>query len=508
LVKVSRLAGTVQPWAVTECEQIRILQQRRADCTVLNCSPRQIDHDSEVSHTVLNQSLWMREALGGDASGGKVPVGDHHYDICVVGGGLVGLWSALTIKEREPGASVCVLEAGLCGSGASGANGGFAMTWWPKYATLVKLVGPERALVLCEESQLAVSELGRLCGERGIECEYAQRGWLWVATNRAQLSCWDEAVAALAAAKAEPFAQLSATEIAELGGSTRHLGGVFEAGVATVQPAKLVRGLMDRARLVGVDVYEYTPVRGHRALEAGVEVTFSGGRVVAGSVVMATNAWLAHYDEIRAHLLVLGSDIVATEQLERLPVEAGLAISDSRRLVHYYRGTQDGRMVFGKGGGRLAMGGRWNRATWSHSDREREVRAQLVATYPELAGVGEVCSWSGAVDYSVDSLPFFGRLNEDQRVVYGAGFSGNGVGPSFLAGKVLAAMALRQFDYWGKHPLIRVPTQSLPGEPWRAVGGRVVRAALEHKEHVEDSGHRAGRMVTAVASLDPTSFVG
>jgi glycine/D-amino acid oxidase-like deaminating enzyme len=421
---------------------------------------------------------------------------------------LVGLWSALAIKAREPSATVAVFEAELCGSGASGANGGFAMTWWPKFSTLAKLVGSAAALDLARDSEFAVAELGRRCNEWGIDCEYTQRGWLWAATNAAQLGCWDKTIADLAVVGAVPFAALSAEEVRKLGGSARHLGGVFEAGVATVQPAKLVRGLMARARLEGVDVFEHTPVVGHRAVGRRTELVLGGGLVQAGAVVMATNAWLARYAEIRAHLLVLGSDVVATQPMNELPIEVGLAISDSRRLVHYYRATASGRMVFGKGGSRLAYGARWDRAAWSHSAREREVRTQLVATYPELDDVDGVTAWSGAVDYSVDSLPFCGRLAEDANVVYAAGFSGNGVGPSYLAGQVLAAMALRSNDYWGEYPLIRVPRQSLPGEPWRAAGGRVVRTALVHKERREDAGWGAGRLARAVAGLDPTSFVG
>jgi glycine/D-amino acid oxidase-like deaminating enzyme len=117
-------------------------------------------------------------------------------------------------------------------------------------------------------------------------------------------------------------------------------------------------------------------------------------------------------------------------------------------------------------------------------------------------------AWSGAVDYSIDALPFFGSLSRLPGVHYVAGFSGDGVGPSRLAGHVLASRALGLDDEWSSFPLVRTPRGTLPPEPARFLGGHVVRRAITRKERLEDDGRRPGRTLVALAGLDPTSFVG
>lgn len=459
------------------------------------------------------RSLWMQAALGCEAERSPVVLAGHHdVDVCIVGGGFTGLWTALRLKEHVPSLEVGVLEADICGSGASGANGGFAMTWWPKTTTLAKVMSTDDAVRMARASQEAVADIGRFCEQHGIAADFRPEGWLWAATNPSQLDSWRATLDDLARLGETPFRELDADRVAELSGSRQHLGGVFEDGVATVQPAALARGLRTVALAAGVRVWEHSPMtRLDRNTDRVVAHT-PQGRVRASRMVLATNAWLAGYREIRRHLLVLGSDIVATQAVPELlsgsAFGTGLAISDSRRLVHYYRATEDGRVVFGKGGGRLSFHGRLDPERWARSTRDEAVRAQLVRTYPALAGARITHAWSGAVDYSCDSLPFFGRLKGDERIVYAVGFSGNGVGPSHLAGRVLASMALGLDDEWGASPLVRTPKTYLPPEPFRYVGGLAVRSALLRKEAAEDRGRRPSRLSEAIAGLDPTSFVG
>ena len=459
------------------------------------------------------RTLWMQQALEG-ADTGDAPAleGDVVLDVCIVGGGLTGLWSALQISRLEPSIRVGVIESDICGAGASGANGGFAMTWWPKFATLKKLMSTEDALRIAAASEDAVVETGRFCEANGANADFAPAGWLWTATNTSQLASWDDTIGELAAAGASPFRVLTREEVFEMSGSERHLGGVFEAGVATVQPAGLVRGLRAAVLAVGVSIWEKTPMLDYETTARAVSVRVPGATITTSQLVLATNAWLARYREIRRHLLVLGSDVIATEpapdRLASLGWTPGLAISDSRRLVHYYRETKDGRVVFGKGGGRIGFSAHMDRSTWATPLRGPEVIDQFRRTYPGLDGVAISNTWSGAVDYSSDSMPFFGHLRGDPRVHYGVGFSGNGVGPSYLGGKILASMALERDDEWATSPMIRTPGTRLPPEPLRMIGGWAVRAAMRSKEASEDQEKEPSTLVRRVTLLDPTSFVG
>lgn len=457
--------------------------------------------------------LWMQQVLENEVDGeDHSPHGHEKLDICIVGGGFTGLWTAIKIAELEPSVRVGVLESDICGAGASGANGGFAMTWWPKFATLKKMMSTDDALRLAVASEEAVAQIGKFCDNHHIEAEFMPSGWLWTATNPSQLGSWDDTIKDLARAGASPFRPLSQREVLEMGGSERHLGGVFEAGVATVQPAALVRGLRAAAIAAGVQVWEKTPMLDFDATAHAVKIKVPGAVVTADQLVLTTNAWLARYGEIRRHLLVLGSDVIATEPVpERLRSVGwvpGLAISDSRRLVHYYRPTNEGRVVFGKGGGRLGFRAHMNRSVWATALRTSEVVDQFRRTYPMLDDVAITNTWSGAVDYSSDSLPFFGALGGSERVHFGVGFSGNGVGPSYVGGQILASLALGRDDEWGTSPMIRTPRTALPPEPFRHLGGQLVRAAMRSKESTEDQGKKPSRLVCRITDLDPTSFVG
>jgi glycine/D-amino acid oxidase-like deaminating enzyme len=230
-------------------------------------------------------------------------------------------------------------------------------------------------------------------------------------------------------------------------------------------------------------------------------------------VVLAMNAWLAQVGELARSLFVLASDIVATapvpERLAEIGLTDGVAISDSRLLVNYYRTTLDGRIAFGQGGGLIAMGGRIGRGFHGGAPegRAEHVAASFRQLYPALAGVATPQSWTGPIDRSHDALPVFGRLGGRPDIVYGAGYSGNGVGPCFLGGKMLASLSLGLDDEWSHSALLFAPRGGFPPEPIRYVGAHVVRAAVARKERSEDAGKTAGPLTSFVAGLAPAGLV-
>jgi glycine/D-amino acid oxidase-like deaminating enzyme len=460
---------------------------------------------------IVRRSLWMEEALDEDcaADGPNALIGGTNADICIVGGGFTGLWTALALKDRDPSVDVTLLEASMCGAGASGVNGGFAMTWWPKWSTLKKLVGSDAAAV-AQASENAVAEIGDFVAANGVAADFTAAGWLWAATNSAQLGSWQESIDGWADSGHSPYSPVDAATAAAMTGSETHIGGVFESGVATLHPGRLVRALRRIAIERGVRVHENTPMMSMYRRGAQTVITTPNGVVAASQIVLATNAGLVAHREIRRHLVLLGSDVVATAPCAKLISgwEHGLAISDSRRLVHYYRTTKDDRVVFGKGGGRVGFGRRLDPRFWGSSERVDEVTSQLHRTFPQLSEVPVTHAWSGAVDYSIDSMPFFGSLSRMPNAHFVAGYSGDGVGPARLAGHVLASRALGLDDDWSNFPLVREPRGALPPEPARFLGGRIVRRAISRKEELEDTERRPGRALAALAGLDPTSFVG
>jgi glycine/D-amino acid oxidase-like deaminating enzyme len=227
--------------------------------------------------------------------------------------------------------------------------------------------------------------------------------------------------------------------------------------------------------------------------------------------VLATNAWSVRFARLRRCLLVVGSDIVATQPapdaLQRIGWTDGLCISDSRLLVHYYRTTSDGRVAFGKGGGLLASGRHLGGRFEGRSLRRPAVERAFRRTYPRLGDVGIDTSWTGPIDRTRSGLPFFGPLDDRRDMIVGCGYSGNGVGPSFLGGRILASIALDRDDEWAGCGLVGIPDGRFPPEPFRFVGGNVVRQAIERTERAEDEERTPGHLARGLARLAPAGLV-
>ena len=435
--------------------------------------------------------------------------GPHRAEICIVGGGFTGLWTALRIKEHAPQTEVVVVEADICGGGPSGRNGGFALSFWHHFASLEHACGTAEALRLARASCDAIDEIGSFCEQHEIDAHYRHDGWVWTATNAAQVGAWNSTVAAIARHGEEPFVAVDPAELVARTGSSSHIAGVFEATAATVQPALLARGLMRVARERGVTVFEGSPMV---ALERSTPlvVRTASGQVTADRVVLAMNAWSGQVRELRRAFVVVSSDIAITE-----PVPEGLrssgwrdgsCISDSRLMVNYYRTTRDGRIALGKGGGRLAYGARIGSTFSGGSPIESELAARLRLLYPFTASAPVAASWTGPIDRTVDGLPFFVALGRPE-LVCGAGYSGNGVAPSVLGGRILASLALGLDDEWARCGLVRRPPRGMPGEPARYIGGNIVRNAVGRKERAEDDGRPIAAIDRALAGLAPAGLV-
>jgi putative aminophosphonate oxidoreductase len=458
---------------------------------------------------VAARSLWLQEALLGEEADQAPELAETAAaDVCVVGGGYTGLWTALRVKELEPDASVVLLEADICGGGPSGRNGGFALSWWPKIETLAKRAGREEALRLAQASEEAIAELGEFCRREAIDAHFRQGGWLWTATSAAQVGSWAGAVQAAEAYGERPFELLSAEEVQARTGSSLHLGAAYEASAATVQPALLARGLRRVALAQGVRIHERTPMV-ELDREEGVVRTPSGS-VRATAIVLALNAWAIKLPELSRALVVVASDMVATAPMPERLAESGWtggeAISNCRLMVHYYRTTEDGRVAFGRGGGRLAFGGRVNSNFDYSRHQTEELERDLVRLVPAADGVAVTNAWGGPIDRTTDGLPFCGRLPGRAHVVYGTGFSGNGVAPSLTLAKILASSALRRDDEWSRSALNAGVPARFPPEPARFLGGLVVRAAVRRKEGREDRGLTCDPVTGAVAGLAPQGF--
>ena len=456
----------------------------------------------------MHRSLWLLEVpLVPDVQ--PALEGEARADIAIAGGGYVGLWTALLLKAQDPVCDVAIVEQDFCGSGASGRNGGFALSWWAKLKTLTRLCGQENGVRLAKASEAALSEIDSFCRSHGIDAHFTRGGWLWTATTASQMGSWDACVALAERQGVGPWQRLDPDEVAARAGSRAHLGGVLDTSAATVQPAALVLGLRRAAIEAGVRIYERSPLID---VDRGVPPTLvtSRGKLHAEKIVIAMNAWAARFRELKRALVVLSSDIVATSpvpaSLEKIGWTRGEAITDSQLRVDYYRTTRDGRIAFGKGAGKIALSGRMGPEFDRNPVAGRDAEADLRHYYPSLDGASITHQWSGPIDKSMSGIPLFGRLGGREHILYGVGFSGNGVGPSLVGGKILRSLALGLRDEWSECPLVEQRFERFPPEPFCYLAARVVRGAVVRKETAELRGRRARSIDVRLASLAPAGL--
>jgi glycine/D-amino acid oxidase-like deaminating enzyme len=389
-------------------------------------------------------------------------------DVVVIGGGLTGLWTARALQER--GVSAVVLEAGTCGAGASARNGGFLHGYWSFLRRLRDVLGDEGALVTARAAEGAIGAVRSL----GEDVWLTEGGLLLVSTSPAQ----DEHVRSAIAVAAElgvPEEAVAVRPGDRLRSPAFREGVLFRDG-ATVQPARLVRALRR-----GVRVYERTPAL---EIEPG-RVRTPEGAVRAQEVVVATNAWAARWPAGR-HLAVFRSAIVLTavvpDLAERVGWENGESVFDGRTFLNYFRPTHDGRVLMGSASGSVVRA-------------EQALRTLL----PALADVPVDYAWEGPIDVSSDRFPFF-RTVPGTRIHYGAGYTGNGVGPSWLGGQILASLAQGADDRWTSLPLVTRKLPRLPPEPVSSAGQELVRRALLAIDDAEAEGRRPAAVARIVAA--------
>jgi glycine/D-amino acid oxidase-like deaminating enzyme len=452
-----------------------------------------------------DRSFWLQD-IGADTA--TVPLrGAERADVVIVGGGYTGLWTALRIRELAPETRVIVLEADLCGSGASGRNGGQVHSWFAELDQISTVVGVEEARLLCADTVDAIAELGELQRQGTIDMDLRLDGWLWTASSIAQEGAWDSAVAMTATAGEDRFKALTAEEIERRTGSSASYAGIIEPNAGTVHPAKLGVGLRDLAIGRGVIVHERSPVIDIVPAKT-CTVRTAHGTVRAEKVVLAANAWLSALRELRRHLYVVDSQVIATAEvpglLDRMGWRDGASICDSQSQVLYYQRTIKGRVVFGRGSGNVAFSGNFGASFNRSPEHGRDNRRELHRVYPALRGVPIEYDWSGPIDCVPEHVPVFDHLRGHPNIFYGMGFNGTGIAQTPIGGRILASLVLERKDRWSASGLVGIDRRlALPPEPFRYLGAKLVRSAIRRKNDAEIRNQAPDALTRMVSRLTP-----
>ena len=384
--------------------------------------------------------------------------------MAVVGAGYTGLSAALTLARH--GASVVVLERYRAGWGASGRNGGFVLPGYkPDPGDLLRRCGLDRTRALLAATHEAIEGLEALIVREALDCGYARRGWITLAAKPRHMRGLEETSRDLRRLLGHETTLLGATELREEIGAERYHGGLLEPFAGALHPGRYCAGLAGAAVRAGAVLVEGVEVLGMARDVEGAAIATAGGQLRATEVLVATNGYTGPaFPALRRRVVPVGSYVVATEPLgarraaEVLP--RARVMSDTWNLLHYFRLSDDGRLVFG---------GRASFTPTSVGESARILEADLRALFPQLATVPLACAWSGSLGVARDRLPHAGRVDG---VHYALAYAGHGVAfATWLGARMGDALAGR-----GTVPTLTGELPPIPfyrGNPWflPAVGG-------------------------------------
>ena len=450
------------------------------------------------------RSWWLREALAAEKDAEPCPplAADIKADALIVGGGFTGLWTAYFLTKAKPDLKVVVLEQDICGGGPSGRNGGFASGWWDELDGLVALYGAVEAVRACRAISDSINEIGDFCRTNNVDAWFRRAGYLFAATGPHHEAICEEMVhMARELGAPDEMQALTPQEVKARCDSPAFRGGAFMRDGASVQPAFLARGLRRVLLERGVTIHEGTPVT---KLDAGppAVATTPGGSVRAPRAVLALNAWAVGWPQLRRRLVAWSSYIVLTapapERLAEIGWTGGELITDLRTSVRYFRTTRDGRIAFGGGGGRASS--RIDESFTRDMRAVEEAAEGFRRLFPSFADVPLEDAWGGPIDVSPTHLPSFGSL-EPGNLYYALGYTGNGVAPSHLAGKVIADLVTGADTDSTRLPMVNSKPKMFPPEPLRSIGAAVVRRAIIAKDTAEEMGRRPNPVMSAIARM-------
>ena len=427
-------------------------------------------------------------------------------DVCIVGGGLTGLWTAYELCHAQPGLQVVVLEARYAGFGASGRNGGWMMgelagsrpTWAAEH-------GREAVIAQDRLMRGTVAEVGDVIAREQIDCDWIHGGTIRAVQTELELERarahveelrrwgWSEA----------DLAVMPAGEVRDRIAVESAIGGSFTPHCARIHPAKLVRGLAAAAERAGAIIHEQTVVGDWGD---GVVRTVAGPSVRAPTVVAATEGYTSTFPGRKRAMLPMTSSMIVTvplsdAQWSAIGWERCETLGDGRNRYAYLQRTADGRIAIGGRGVPYIYGSGVEREDRLPAKTARELRARLIELFPVLDGIGIEAGWHGILGVRRDWMPSVG-FDRRRGEAWAGGYVGEGVGAANFAGRTLRDLILERDTELTAMPWVGRESPSWEPEPLRWLGVRGVwslYAAADSREVRTGRPAVAGRVADAVS---------
>ncbi len=403
--------------------------------------------------------LTWHHATANPASAPELPAleGEVSVDVCVIGGGLTGVSTALHLAER--GYKVALLEAERIGWGASGRNGGQIVSGLScDMAVAERAIGLDGAKDVWDMTREAIDDIEERTRRHKIPSDL-RWGYLFAANRQHHLAD----LARMSEHWSSTY-QYDRTRVVDKSlvqafvGTKAYVGGMIDQGSGQMHPLRYLLGLADLARFLGVEMYEQSRVVG---IDRGspARIRTRKGMVTARMVAVCGNAYLGGLvKETRRTLARVASYVGVTERLSADVAQAVLpqdiAVADSRVALDYYRLTEDDRLLFGSG------------AHYSGAAPARlgaAVHRRIRSVFPALSGIRIDYAWSGYIGITVNRAPDLGRIGEN--IYYAQGFSGHGLAVTGMSGKLLAAAMAGEAERF--ELMSSIEHMPFPGGPFR-----------------------------------------
>ncbi|MHA6130329.1 NAD(P)/FAD-dependent oxidoreductase [Pseudomonas fluorescens group sp. PF-1] len=427
----------------------------------------------------LDEPLLARPALAEDLD----------VDVAIIGAGYTGLWTAYYLKLQAPGLKIAIIEAQTAGFGASGRNGGWLMG---------NLLGEDRLLADLSPVQRRASydllhnipdEVEIVLEREGIACDYRKGGVLYCAARYPeQETSLRQYLDSLhkQGLNENDYRWLNPEQLAQQIRIAKPYGGIYAPHVATLHPAKLVRGLARTVERMGVRIYENSPVT---HWQAG-SLRTAQASVRSRWVVPAVEGYSVTLPPLGRYQLPVQSLIVATEPLsaatwDEIGLSNGQAFSESSRQVTYGQRTADNRLIFGARGG-YQFDGKL-RHDFNLTRSEIELRRYLFGElFPQLKNVQITHGWGGNLGMSRRFKPHM-LCDHASGIALSGGYGGEGVGASNLGGRTLADLILQRDTELVHQPWV-IPRRGLDAlrawepEPCRWLGYNAIIRSFVHED--------------------------
>ena len=432
-------------------------------------------------------AYWMDDADEPDAN--AMLVHPETCDLCIIGGGYTGLWTAILAKERDPSRDIVLIDAHEAGSAASGRNGGFMDSSLTHGIANAQERFPDEVGLLEDLGLENMNEIESAIRRYDIDCDFERNGVIEIASTRHNDNYLEELL--------EDYEQLR-----QLGHKVEWLdehavkrevnSPIFTGGMwckdtaALVDPARLAWGLKRAAENLGVRIYEDTKAVDLEHSGSGITVTTPLSSIRARRVALATNAFKPLLRRMHNYIAPVYDYCLTTEpltasQLDSLGWKNRQGLSDISNQFHYYRLTADNRILWGGYDAVYFFGGKMNTELESRPETWAKLSRHFFETFPQLEGVRFSHAWGGAIDTCSRYSVFWGTAMRD-KVAYAIGYTGLGVASTRFGAQVMLDLLDGRSTQATRTKFVRSKPIPFPPEPFRFVGIQATRWALNRED--------------------------